>query len=125
MQRVINRVKSLDDKRQNLLALLAGAFTVAAFAPLSFSALAVLGLLGLFTLIPYEQPGRAAWRGFFFGLGLFGVGTSWVVISIHEFGHSPLPLAIFMTILMVAYLALFPALFAWAMARWQGRPLPS
>jgi apolipoprotein N-acyltransferase len=116
---LINKVQAIGEKGQNLLALLAGALTVGAYAPLSFSVLAVLGLLGLLTLIPYEQPRRAAWRGFFFGLGLFGVGTSWVVISIHEFGHSPLPLAVMMTILMVAYLALFPALFAWAMARWQ------
>ncbi|WP_172597593.1 apolipoprotein N-acyltransferase [Sulfuriflexus mobilis] len=111
------RAQALGNKLQNLLAMLAGALSVAAFAPLSLSVLAVLGLLGLFLLIPYEQPRRAAWRGFYFGLGLFGVGTSWVVISIHEFGHSPLPLAVVMTLLMVVYLALFPALFAWAMAR--------
>lgn len=112
------------EKTQNLLALLSGALTVGAFAPLSIFVFAILGLLGLFILIPYEQPRRAAWRGFFFGLGLFGVGTSWVVISIHEFGRSPLPLAVFMTILMVAYLALFPALFAWAMARLQANKHP-
>ncbi len=115
----LNKIHTLGDKQQNLLATLAGALIVAAFAPLSFSALAVLGLFGFFHLIPYEYPRRAAWRGFFFGLGLFGVGTSWVVVSIHEFGHTPLPLAIFMTVLMVAYLALFPAVFAWAMARAQ------
>jgi apolipoprotein N-acyltransferase len=114
-----NKVQAIGEKGQNLLALLAGAMIVGAYAPLSFSALAVLGLLGFFILIPYEQPRRAAWRGFFFGLGMFGVGTSWVVVSIHEFGHSPLPLAVAMTLIMVAYLALFPALFAWAMARWQ------
>jgi len=120
-----NRVQARSEKSQNLLALLTGAITVAAYAPLELAALAVLGMLGLFLLIPYNQPRRAAWRGFFFGLGLFGTGTSWVVVSIHEFGRSPLPLAVFMTILMVAYLALFPALFAWAMARWQvnRRPL--
>lgn len=120
MQKAANRFsgfRALGEKGRNLLAMLVGAVTVSAYAPLNLAALAVLGLLVFFTLIPYTQPRRAAWRGFFFGLGLFGAGTSWVVISIHEFGHTPLPLAVFMTLLMVAYLALFPALFAWAMAR--------
>jgi apolipoprotein N-acyltransferase len=119
LSRLNDRLQAPGEKGRNLLALLAGVITVGAYAPLGIAVLAVLGLLGLFLLIPYDQPRRAAWRGFFFGLGLFGVGTSWVMISIHEFGHSPLPLAVFMTILMVAYLALFPALFAWIMARWQ------
>jgi len=99
------------------LAILAGVLLVAGFAPFSFFPLAFIALFGLLWLVRDISPRHAAWRGFLFGLGTFGAGTSWVVISIHEFGHTPLPLAIFLTILLVAYLSLFPALFSWALNR--------
>jgi len=43
---------------------------------------------------------------FAFGLGLFGVGASWVYVSIHDFGYVPAPLAAAMTFAFVAVLAL-------------------
>ena len=64
---------------------------------------------------PRRRAGRAdrgrtaAWLGFFFGLGWFGGGVSWVYISLHDFGAMPAPLAAAVTLLFCAYLALFPA----------------
>ena len=107
------------ERIKDLLAVLAGALLVAAYAPLSFLPASVIGLLVLLWVLRDISPRHAGWRGFLFGLGLFGVGTSWVVISIHEFGHTPLPLAVFLTVLLVAYLALFPALFAWVVVRFR------
>ena len=106
-------------RNKDLLAIVAGAVLVSAYAPLSFLPASVIGLLLLLWVLRDISPRRAGWRGFLFGLGLFGVGTSWVVISIHEFGHTPLPLAVFLTILLVAYLSLFPALFAWSVVRFR------
>jgi len=101
------------------LAILAGTVLVAGYAPFSFLPASIISLLALLWLLNNISSRRAAWRGFLFGIGMFGAGTSWVVISIHEFGHTPLPLAVFLTILLVAYLSLFPALFAWSVVRFR------
>ncbi|MEW6332424.1 MAG: apolipoprotein N-acyltransferase, partial [Pseudomonadota bacterium] len=79
--------------------------------------LAVLAPALLFILWHGASPGRAAWRGFVFGLGLFGVGVSWVYVSLHNFGNMPAPLAGFAVFLFVAGLSLYPALLGWLQAR--------
>ena len=56
---------------------------------------------------------QSAQRGFLFGLGLFGAGVSWLHVSIHVYGFTPLWLAIPMTALFAAGMALYPALLAW------------
>ena len=99
------------------LAILAGVVSVAGYAPFDFAPATLLALLGLLWLLQDITPRQAAWRGFLFGLGVFGTGVSWVIISIHEFGHTPIPLASFLTLLLVAYLSLFPTLFAWTVVR--------
>lgn len=101
----------------DVMALLAGALTPLAFAPLSQAWIAVLSLALLFLLLTGQTPGRAAWRGYLFGIGLFTVGTSWVIVSIHEFGKTPLLLAVLLTFLFIAFLALYPALLGWLSAR--------
>ena len=50
--------------------------------------------------------------GFVFGLGYFGLGISWLYVSIHNYGHLNAPLSAFITFLFVSYLALFPGLVA-------------
>ena len=90
---------------------------VVGYAPFGVLAATIVALLGLLWLLQDTDPRQGFWRGFLFGFGMFGAGTSWVVISIHEFGHTPLPLALILTVLLVAYLALFPALFGWCMAK--------
>ena len=49
-------------------------------------------------------------QGFFFALGWFGAGISWVHVSIAEFGGVPLVFSILLMLILCAYLALFPAL---------------
>lgn len=90
-------------------ALLAGALTVLAFEPFALFPLAVLGPAVLFIVWHGVPVRRAAWRGFLFGLGLFGAGVSWVFVSMHTFGNMIAPLAIIATILLVAALALYLA----------------
>ena len=60
---------------------------------------------------------QSAWRGFLFGLGFFGAGVSWLHVSIHVYGFTPLWLAIPMTGLFAAGMALYPALLAWLWTR--------
>jgi apolipoprotein N-acyltransferase len=93
-------------------------------------AAAVLGLLHALSFAPWHQPGlqvlalaalfalalRAdSWRssallGLAFGLGWFGLGVSWVFISMHRYGEMPAPLAAAATAAFCAFLALYPAL---------------
>lgn len=91
-------------------ALLAGAAWPLAFAPYGYWPIAIVSLLLLFSAWFAVSPWRAFWRGYLFGLGMFGFGVTWVHISIYTFGGVPLPLSIFLTSLFVAFLALFPAL---------------
>lgn len=62
-----------------------------------------------FYLLAYKTstPFKSAW---FFGLGYFGAGISWVHVSIAEFGGVPLIVSLALMLLLCGYLALFPAL---------------
>ncbi len=80
-----------------------------AFAPFHLYPLAVLALAVLFGLWRRASAAQAFRLGFLFGVGQFGVGVSWVFVAIHEFGQSPVPLAVLLTGLFVAVLALYPA----------------
>ncbi len=98
-----------------LLALLAGALQPLAFAPFHFFPLAVLCPALLFWLwqpLPAHAKGarRAFLLGYVYGLGLFGVGVSWVYVAIHDFGFASVALAVALTAVFVGGLALFPAL---------------
>lgn len=92
-----------------LLCLFAGAALPLAFAPWNLPLLAIASPAVLFYCWLDAQPGVAFRRGFLFGLGMFGVGVSWLHISLHEFGGMNLAAAAAATLLVVAYLALFPA----------------
>ena len=62
-------------------------------------------------------PSRCFWTGFWFGLGLFGAGVSWIYVSMHDIGGMPAPLAAFATLVFCAFLALYPAAAGWLQAR--------
>lgn len=89
---------------------LAGASLPLAFAPFNLFLLAYFAPLVLFYYWLAASPRQAALMGFLFGLGLFGVGVSWVYVAIHVHGYAPVPLAFVMTTAFVAFLALYPAL---------------
>ncbi len=93
------------------ISLLAGAGTVAAFAPLGWWPLALLALAVLFAQWHEADNWRdAAASGFAFGLGLFMTGVSWVYVSMHVYGEMAAPLAALATLVFCCGLALFPAL---------------
>ena len=100
-----------------LLALAAGAGLPLAFAPFHVSPLAIALPALWLALLPERRPRRALGLGFLFGLGAFTVGVGWVHISVHEFGGTPLAVALLVAALLVAFLALFPALAAWLTVR--------
>ena len=104
--------------RNHGFALLAGATCVLGFAPFDIFIVPVLALAALFALLQRaDTPRAAAGLGFFFGLGLFSAGISWIYIALHEYGDMPMLLAVLATLLFAAFLALFPALAGYVQAR--------
>lgn len=105
---------------QLLAALIAGGFTTLTASPFELWWLGpvAIGLLyiGLHTL----SPAQAALKGWLYGVALFGSGTSWVYVSIHDYGYTGMPLAVFLTALFVAVLALFFAGTFWLYRRFFG-----
>lgn len=89
-----------------LLALVAGALYPLALAPVEWSAVGILSAAALCALIQDNGPRETLLRCLWFGLGMFGVGASWVYVSIHVYGHAPVPLAALLTSLFVILLAL-------------------
>ena len=88
-----------------------GAAHAASFAPWNLPWLQVAALAALFVVAELTPSARlAALLGGCFGLGWFGVGVSWVYISMHVYGYLPAPLAVIATAAFAAFLALYPAL---------------
>ncbi|MCG5495716.1 apolipoprotein N-acyltransferase [Ectothiorhodospira variabilis] len=100
-----------------LVAALAGVLQVLAFAPFEVRALSILAPAILFILWVGASPRQAAWRGYAFGVGLFGAGVYWVYHSLHLFGAAIAPLAALITAGFVLALALFPAFMGYLVAR--------
>lgn len=101
----------------DLLALLCGALLPLAFAPFHFFPLAIAAPAVMFLLWQGLTPRQAFRRGYAFGLGMFGVGVSWVFVSMYEFGDVSMALSLFLTALFVLFLCLFPALLGYGLAR--------
>ncbi len=101
-----------------LLCAAAGGLVPLSFAPFDLWPLALLGLVA-FGLLLDQQSGRTAWwRAWGFGIGLYGVGVSWIFISIHSFGNASAPLAAVMTGLFVLFVALVFSLPFYLYGRW-------
>lgn len=105
------------ERREEGITLLAGMAMPLAFAPFNFFPVSLLALTWLFVSWCNTRPRRAAWLGFIFGLGYFGVGVSWVYVSMHTFGNMTVPLAAFATLLFVSALSCYPAVVGWVQAR--------
>jgi len=94
-----------------------------AFAPFHLPWLQWLALAGLFALaLPIVRPRDAALAGFVFGLGWFGLGVSWVYVSMHVYGEMPALLAAAATAAFCSFLALYPALALWLATRLTSGP---
>ncbi len=95
------------------ISLLAGLFFTLGFAPFGFKPLTPLALALLLGCLQGVKPKIAAKYGLLFGLAAFGLGISWVYVSLHRFGGMAPPLAAVAVVLLVLYCALYPALVAW------------
>ncbi len=103
-------------------ALLLGAASVLAYAPVGIFPLIWLTLGGLFALLDRsanegEGAGQGALIGAAFGFGLFITGVSWVYVSLSTFGGMPAPVAGLATFLFCCLISAYPALVGAAFVR--------
>ena len=105
----------------NLIAMVAGAITPLALAPVGLWPLALLSIALFYLGLRDLEPRQASGRGWCFGFGLFAAGTSWVYVSIHDYGAASPALAGLLTLAFVAGLGLLFALSAWVWVRWLRR----
>ncbi|MEC5159671.1 apolipoprotein N-acyltransferase [Janthinobacterium sp. CG_S6] len=111
-----------------LIAALAGAGAVLAFAPFGYWPLQIASLAILF----YQMLRANAVKGGFlvgwaYGAAWFGAGMYWLFISMHRYGAMPAPLAALAVALLAALMGLYVGLAmagaAWLRRRWL-LPLP-
>ncbi|WP_148863454.1 apolipoprotein N-acyltransferase [Marinobacter fonticola] len=115
---------SLDGNRLNgfraLALIIGGGLQTLTFSPFELTWLGPLSVL-LVLLAAMPLPASKLFRaGWLFGLGLFGSGASWVYISISQYGNTSAPLAVLLTAIFVAGLALFPAITFWGWGKLAG-----
>lgn len=96
-----------------------GLLTPLAFAPFDLwpLALVAIGLAG--ELLRGHAPKRTAWLAWCHGFGLWGFGTWWLYVSIHDYGYTPPWLATPMVAGLAAFMALLYALMGWSYARFR------
>lgn len=100
-----------------VLAYLAGASTALAFAPYGLWPIYLVSMA--FALGQSQQlpPKQAFYYWLSFGFGCFSVGISWVHVSMDTFGGLPLAASIGLMALLALYLALYPALAGYLLAK--------
>lgn len=106
----------------HVLPIFAGAIQVLSFAPFN---IATAGLLSI-ALFLYVLHGHTAkqgfFRGFYYGLGLFGVGASWIYVSVYTYGGESMPVSLFITIGFVCILSLFTGAVGMVVNKWWASP---
>ena len=98
--------------RRHALPFFAGIFLPLGFAPFHLPGLSILSIAFFYALLKHKTIKQACSVGFFYGLGFFGMGVSWVYVSIHDYGHLNPLLSGVITLLFLMYLSLFPTLVA-------------
>jgi apolipoprotein N-acyltransferase len=107
----------------NCAAVGGGVLITLSLAPFHFWPAGILGIALLHGLLQRLTPGQAALRGWWFGAGLFLSGTSWVYVSIHDYGYASVPLAAALSGGYCLGLALLHSSSAWVYVRFL-RDLP-
>lgn len=98
--------------RNTALAALSGLLLAAAFPLADLHLLAWIGLIPLFLALQGQTVKNGFWLGGISGIIFFAGTVHWVTNSVHFYGGVPLIPASLVTLLLCAYLALYPALFS-------------
>jgi apolipoprotein N-acyltransferase len=94
----------------HLVALVSGCALPLSLAPFDVWPLGFVSVLLLAASLQEVNSSTGAFRNYLFGLGMYGVGVSWVYVSIHEFGGASTGLTAALVALFVASISSFAAL---------------
>ncbi len=97
--------------RNTALAAVSGLLLAAAFPLANLYLLAWISLIPLFLALQGQTVKNGFWLGGISGIIFFSGTVYWVTNSVHFYGGVPLIPASLVTLLLCAYLALYPALF--------------
>jgi apolipoprotein N-acyltransferase len=97
------------------LALLSGLLFAAAFPKAGLDFLAWAALLPLLYAIRVQKPKGAFWLGFVFGMAHNAALLYWIEGVVRVYGKLPVFVSVPALLLLAAYMALYPAVFAWAL----------
>ncbi len=117
----IHAHSSLSPIRQylaGLAALCCGATSPLGFSPYHWYGLSILAVSLLFWLWRVD-PVHAGRHGWLFGVGWFASGTSWLYVTMHDYGHLSAWLSVLLIAVFAAYLALFHGLTGWLSCRFK------
>ncbi len=106
-----------------LAALILGGLLTLGYAPFSQWWVVLIAFVAFIYLLANNGKSHNFKLGFAFGLGWFGVGISWVHVSIADFGGLPLIGSLSLMLLLCSYLALFPATLCYLLTRYFSRRL--
>lgn len=100
-----------------IVALVSGSGVTLSLAPINFWPAGIISCIALLFLLQECSTKQAFWRGWLFGLGVFGTGVSWVYVSIHVHGNTNIPIAVVLTCIFCGGLALLHGLLGWCYVR--------
>ncbi len=104
--------------KRPLTAAFVGALTTLSFTPYQIWPLAFISPAILLLLLHKQTAKQGAWIGYFWGIGQFATGISWVHISIDTFGGMPKIASIGLMASLIGYLAIYSALFSGLLNRY-------
>ena len=78
---------------RDVIALLGGALFSLSLSPLGFWPLALASPVALYAVTQECSVRRTIFRFYLYNVGLFGVGVSWIFVSINEYGNASVPLS--------------------------------
>ncbi|HEY3487233.1 MAG TPA: apolipoprotein N-acyltransferase [Gammaproteobacteria bacterium] len=85
----------------DIVCVLSGLIMPLGFAPFEWRWIPVFSLAVFIVLLQQLSTKKAAFRGFVFGLGMFGCGISWVYNSLHDFGSASVVVSVLITVALV------------------------
>ncbi|MDK1023160.1 MAG: apolipoprotein N-acyltransferase [Gammaproteobacteria bacterium] len=94
----------------HLIALSAGCTLPLSLAPFDIWPLGFVSVFLLAACLQGIENRMGAFRNYLFGLGMYGVGVSWIYVSIHEYGGASVGLAVALVALFVASISTVAAL---------------
>lgn len=89
----------------DVLAFLSGCTLPLSLAPFDLWPAGLFSIFVLLACLDRVDPGEAAFRGFLFAVGMYGIGVSWVFVSIHVYGSASIPLAGLLVLMFVIFLS--------------------